>query len=117
MKEIKLAIPTEGGEGLEDTVSEVFGRAKTFTIVEICEGSISDVKAAENPTVSYKHGAGPIVVKMLVDMGVNAVMAREFGPGALALLEQHNIGMIKVEAGISVAEAVENTLKEFEERV
>lgn len=117
MQKIKLAAPTEGDRGVEDVISEVFGRAKTFTIVKISEGSIGDVKVVENPAVSYKHGAGPIVVKMLVDMGVNMVAAREFGPGASALLEQHNIKMIKVKAGISVSEVIKNALKNFEENV
>jgi predicted Fe-Mo cluster-binding NifX family protein len=111
MQKIKLAIPTEGGEGLEDTVSEVFGRAKTFTIVEIRNDSINSLKIVDNPAVSYKHGAGPIVVKTLVDMGVTVVAAREFGQGASALLEQHNVKRVRVKPGIKVTEAVQNVLK------
>lgn len=112
MQEIKLAVPTEGEKGAEDVVSDVFGRAKTFTIVEISNGSISGVKVVKNPAVEYKHGAGPIVVKMLVDMGVTAVAAREFGPGASTLLEQHNVKRFEVKAGISVEEALGSVLKE-----
>lgn len=115
MQKIKLAVPTEMDKGLEDVVSKVFGRAKTFTIVEFKEGSIGDVHVVENPAATYKHGAGPIVVKTLVEMGVNTVMAREFGPGASVLLEQHNIKTLIVEAGISVTEAIENVLKKFRE--
>lgn len=89
-------------------ISEVFGRAKTFTIVEISEGSIDDIKVVENPANSYKHGAGPIVAKMLIDMGVTLVMAREFGPGASALLEQHNVKRVTVKSGVKVAEAIQN---------
>ncbi len=110
---IKLAIPTEGDRGVEDVVSGVFGRAKTFTIVEVSDGSIGDVKVVENPAVSYKHGAGPIVVKMLVDMGVDVVTAREFGPGASALLEQHKIKTLKMKTPISVTEAIEDLLKKI----
>lgn len=111
MQEIKLAVPTEGDKGVEDLVSEVFGRAKTFTIVKINDGSISSVKFVENPAVSYKHGAGPIVVKTLVDIGVTVVAAREFGPGASALLEHHNVRRVTVKPGIKVAEAIEEVLK------
>ena len=110
MQEIKLAVPTEGEKGTEDVVSDVFGRAKTFTVVEISDGSISGVQVVKNPAVKYKHGAGPIVVKMLVDMGVTAVAAREFGPGASALLEQHNVKRFEVKAGVSVEEAVKSVL-------
>lgn len=111
MPEIKLAVPTEGEKGIKEKVSEVFGRAKTFTIVEIDDDSIHNVEVVENPAVSYKQGAGPIVVKMLVDLGVTVVAAREFGPGASALLEHHNVGMVTVKPGMIVDEVVKDVLK------
>jgi predicted Fe-Mo cluster-binding NifX family protein len=110
-KEIRLVIPTNGKKGIRDTVSEVFGRAKTLTIIGVKEGSISDVEVLENPALSYRHGAGPIVVKMLVDIGVDVIAAREFGPGASALLKQHNVKMLDVRSGVTVAEAVEGLMK------
>ena len=111
MPEIKLAIPTEGEKGIKGKVSEVFGRAKTFTIVEILGDSVNNVEVVENPAVSYKQGAGPIAVKMLVDLGVTVVAAREFGPGASALLEHHNVGMVTVKPGMIVDEVVKDVLK------
>jgi predicted Fe-Mo cluster-binding NifX family protein len=113
VQKIKVAIPTEGEKGLGDVVSEVFGRSRTFTIVDLEEETISDVHVVENPTVSYKHGAGPIVVKMLVDMEVNVVMSREFGPGALTLLEQHNVKTVKVKSGVLVSEVINKDLKKL----
>lgn len=111
LQKIKLAVPTKGDKGLKEAVSEVFGRAKTFTVVEISDGSIGSVQVVENPAVSYKHGAGPIVVKTLVDMGVTVVAAREFGPGASALLEQNNVKIVRVKPGMKVAEVIEDMLK------
>jgi len=110
MTEIKLAVPTDGEKGIEETVSDVFGRAKTFTIVKISDGSVNNVEVIENPAVSYKQGAGPIAVKMLVDLGVTVVAAREFGPGASALLEQHNVRKVAVEPGIIVGQIVKDVL-------
>ena len=107
----QLAVPTEGDKGMKDVVSDVFGRAKTFTVVEISDGSVGSVQVVENPAVSYKHGAGPIVVKTLVDMGVTVVAAGEFGPGASALLEQHNLKIVTVKRGIKVADVIEDILK------
>ena len=106
MKEIKLAVPTKGGGGLEDVTSDVFGRAKTFTIIDMEGEEVKRVDVIQNPAASYKHGAGPIVVKMLIDSGVNVVLAGELGPGSSALLEQHNVTMIAVKPGISVSEAI-----------
>lgn len=104
----RIAIPTRGQGGLEDIVSDVFGRANTFTVAEIEDGVTKNVKVLKNPAVSYQHGAGPIVVKMLIDSGVNVVLSGELGPGASALLEQHNIMMIAVKPGIPVSEAIRN---------
>ena len=111
MKDVKLAIPTKGSEGIEDVVSDVFGRAERFTIIEIRNGSIANVEVVDNSAALYKHGAGPIVVKMLADMSVTAVAAREFGIGASTLLDQNNIKKFKVNTGIPVREAVETVLK------
>ena len=114
MGKLRIAVATKGHDSLEDVVSEVFGRANTFTIVNVDNEEIKDVKIMENPAVSYKHGAGPIVVKMLIDAGVNMVLAAELGPGASALLEQHNVTTIAVKSGISVEESVRKALSETE---
>ena len=110
LEKLRIAIPTKGQGGLEDVVSDVFGRANTFTIVDIEEGTIENVKVLENPAVSYQHGAGPIVVKMLIDSGVNIAIAAEFGPGVSTLLDQHNVTKITVLAGTSVSETIRNAL-------
>jgi predicted Fe-Mo cluster-binding NifX family protein len=106
----RVAIPTKGRGGLEDVVSEVFGRANTFTIADIEEGTIKNLKTLENPAVSYSHGAGPIVVKMLLDEGVNIVIAAEFGPGVNTLLDQHKVTKITVAAGTSVKQSIRELL-------
>lgn len=111
LKLLKVAVPTEGSGGLEDTVSEVFGRANSFTVVEVSESEVQSVEVVQNPAVSYKFGAGPIVVKMLVDSGVNVVMSGELGPGASALLEQHNVECVIVKPGILVSEAIREALR------
>lgn len=66
---LRVAVPTGARGGLEDLVSEVFGRADTYTIVDVGDGEVKSVEVVRNPAVSYTHGVGPIVVKMLVDLG------------------------------------------------
>lgn len=94
-------------------VSEVFGRAKFFTLIKVIEGSVSEVDVLENPAYSYKHGIGPIMVKTLADKSVTAVAAREFGPGVAALLEQQEIKMFRVKANIPVREAINIVLEKI----
>jgi predicted Fe-Mo cluster-binding NifX family protein len=113
VRKFRIAVATKGREGLEDIVSEVFGRANTFTIMDVDGEEIKGVKTLENPAVSYKHGAGPIVVKMLIDAGVNMVLATELGPGASVLLEQHNVTTLAVKPGTGVEESVRKALSEI----
>ena len=110
---MKIAIPTKSNKGLEDIVSDVFGKAKTFTILEVCDGSVINVETVDNPASGYKHGSGPIAIKMLTEKNVKAIAARELGIGASTLLEMNKIRKLKVKAGISVKEAVPNIIEEL----
>lgn len=106
MKKLRIAIPTKAHAGLEDVVSEVFGKAKTFTLVDVEDGEVKKVQVVDNPAASYEHGAGPVAVKTLIDLKVNMVLAGEFGPGASSLLEQHNIKKLSVKLSVKVADCI-----------
>jgi len=110
MEKLKIAVPTKSYGGLEDVVSEVFGKAKTFTIVEVENGQIKNVRVIDNPAASYEHGSGPIAVKTLVDLKVDYVFAAELGPGALGLLEHHNIRKLLVNPGAKLADVIKENL-------
>lgn len=107
----RIAVATNGNKKLEDVVSQVFGRAKTFTILDIEYGEIQRIKVINNPAASYKHGVGPIVVQTLLKLNVNTIIAPEFGPGAAALLEQNNITMIPATPNTNVKIAVNGILR------
>ncbi len=107
----RLAVATDGKKKIEDTVSQVFGRAGTFTILDIENRKIKGTIVIDNPATSYKHGVGPIVVQELTKLKVNVVVAPEFGPGASALLEQKKIRMIPIKPDTNVKMAVEEALK------
>jgi predicted Fe-Mo cluster-binding NifX family protein len=108
---LRIAIATNEKNGLGDVVSNVFGRAKTFTIIDAEDEKITNVTILENSAASYHHGAGPIAVKMLVDAGVEVVLANELGIGASELLKQHNITIIPVKPGTNVAVATKKALR------
>jgi len=107
---LKIAVPTKANKGLEDTVSEVFGKAKTFTIVEVEDGEIRNVQVIDNPAASYEYGSGPIAVKMLSDLKVSYVLAVELGLGVSRLLERHGIKRILVKSNMKVADAIRECL-------
>ena len=111
MGKLRIAIATNEKKGLGDVVSKVFGRAKTFTIVDTENENITGVKILENSAVSYHHGAGPIAVKMLIDENVNIVLANELGFGAAELLKQHNIKHTSVKPNTKVGEALREAVQ------
>lgn len=110
MGKLKLAVPTKAYGGLEDTVSEVFGKAKTFTIVEVENDQIRNVQVIDNPAASYDYGSGPVAVKTLADFKVDFVLAAELGPGASGLLEHYHIKKVSVNPNIKVADAIKESL-------
>jgi predicted Fe-Mo cluster-binding NifX family protein len=107
----RIAVATDGRDGIEDVVSNVFGRARTFTIVDVEDEKIIGVSVLENPALAYPHGAGPIAIKTLVDDGVEVVLANEIGVGASEILEQHNIIYIQARPGTNVGDAIKKVLR------
>lgn len=110
MGKLRIAIPTKTHEGLKDVVSEVFGKAKTFTIVDVEDGEVKNVQVIDNPAASYEHGAGPVAVKTLADLKANWVIAGELGPGALSLLEHYNISHFRVKPKTKVPDSIKEAL-------
>ncbi len=113
MVKIKVAVATNGKDGLDDSVSNVFGRAKTYTILDIENNQITNIDFLENSALDFHHGTGPIVVKMLVDNKVNIVIANQLGFGASELLKQHNIKMLPVEPGTKVSDVTKQAIKKI----
>ena len=108
----KVVVATQGSKGLKDKVSNVFGRTRTFTIVEVEDGRIKGTKVMNNPAASLEYGVGPIVAEKLAEKKVDVAIAGEFGPGALTLLKMKNIRAIEVKVGTNVCQAVDNVIKE-----
>ena len=108
---IKLAIPTRGYRGMNDIISDVFGRAVTFTCVDIQDYEIKEVEVIENPSRDFKLGAGPLTVKMLADKGVNTVFVIDLGPGVSQLLEEFNIKKVVIEHSTRVKDSVKRVLR------
>ena len=111
LDKIRVAVATNNQDGLDDTVSDVFGRAKTFTLLEIENNQITNIHFLQNSAADFHHGAGPIAVKMLVDNKVNVVIANQLGFGASELLKDHDIKLIPVEPGTKVSDATTQAIK------
>ncbi|RLG84641.1 MAG: dinitrogenase iron-molybdenum cofactor biosynthesis protein [Thermoprotei archaeon] len=109
---IKIAFTTNKG-GLDDKVAERFGRAKTFTIVEIDnEGNILSIDVIENPGAEAASGAGIKAVQKLVDMGINIVVGPSPGPNAYMALQQAGIKLY-ILPGLEVRKALSKIIGEL----
>ncbi len=112
MGKLRIAVPTKKHTGLEDVVSEVFGKANTFSIVDIEDGGVKNVKVIDNPAASQDYGAGPVAVKTLADNEVNLVLAGQLGPGALNLLKHYEIKHLEVKSNTKVKDCVKEAIME-----
>ena len=110
---LKIAIPTKNHTGLKDRVSKVFGKAKTFTLIDVEDGEVTNVRVIDNPAESYKYGSGPVAVKTLADEEVDWVVTGHLGPGAANILEHYNISHFLVESDQKVSACLQEALSKF----
>ena len=109
LKFMKIAVSTTSG-GLDDKVSEVFGRAVSFTIVEVKDGEIKNIEIVRNDFAVRGGGAGVAVSQFLIDKGVEVVLTGNVGPNALAVLNSAGVKVYRA-GGLNVKEAIEKFLK------
>ncbi len=110
---LRIAFATNRG-GLDDEIAERFGRAETFTIVEVDEktGQLLSVRVVENPGARAGSGAGVKAVQKLVDERVDVAVGPQPGPNAMIALQTAGI-KVKVYTGLKVREALEKVLEEL----
>jgi predicted Fe-Mo cluster-binding NifX family protein len=106
---VKILVATTKG-GLEDQVCPTFGRAPTFTVVEVEDGRIGSVEVVPNPAASAAGGAGIQAAQWAANSGAKAVIAGNYGPNAAGVLAQAGVEMLSI-SGLTVREAVERYLK------
>lgn len=98
----RIVIPAEDGNGLDARLSEHFGRAPYFIVIELNEdGSISNVQAISNESEHFGGSGRP--PDRLLQFKPNAIITYGMGPRALSIFQ---------EAGVAVLKANANTVKE-----
>ena len=108
---MKIAIPSANGGGLNHTIAPVFARAPAFTIVDVENGEIKNVKVIQNQAMNAPSGAGPMVVQRLIDEGVDIVIAPQIGPNAIGALQAAGVKVYTFPPGTPIKEAVEKVSK------
>lgn len=101
---MKIAIGLEENN-YNSQVDRRFGRASFFILIDTVTNNyeIIENEAKDEPT-----GAGLKVVKNLVNLGVDEIIAGEIGPKAAVLIEEFNIPVYKLGELKKVNEVMEN---------
>ncbi|MDO8914536.1 MAG: NifB/NifX family molybdenum-iron cluster-binding protein [Coriobacteriia bacterium] len=76
---LHIAVPTEGEGGLEAPRSAHFGRADSFTVVDVVDGAVASASVLVNGP--HEHGGCGAIVQRLAAAGVGAVIAGGMGGG------------------------------------
>ncbi len=116
MPVVRIAFATNRG-GLDDTLADRFGRAPTFTIVEVDTdtGEVKKVEVVENPGYRAGSGAGVKAAQTLGDHGVKVYVGPTPGPNAAAALQYLGIKVIAI-TGTTVREALAKALEELRQQ-
>jgi len=100
----RIVIPAEDGNGLEARLSEHFGRAPYFIIVDLEEGNISNVQAV--PNESEHFGGFGLPSSRILQFKPNAVITFGMGPRALSLFQEAKVAVLRANS-IKVKDVVE----------
>ena len=111
---MKIAIGLEENS-YESQVDRRFGRASFFILIDT---ENNNYEIIENEAKDEATGAGLIVVKNLMSLGVDEIIAGEIGPKAAVLIEEFDIPTYKLGELKSVDEVLknykENKLEKFD---
>lgn len=101
---MKIAIGLEENN-YNSQVDRRFGRASFFILID---SITNNYEIIENEAKDEPTGAGLKVVKNLVNLGVDEIIAGEIGPKAAILIEEFNIPVYKLGELKKVNEVMEN---------
>lgn len=100
---MKIAIASTGKEKTS-FIDPRFGRCQYFQIVDL--NKLDVVEVFENPGRSAQRGAGVSAGQFVADQGVKMVIAGNFGPNAVQVLETAGIKLDQKPADLSVDQVI-----------
>ncbi len=106
---MKICVASSGSGGLEDTVSQQFGRCPTFTVVEVDGGNITRVYVIPNPGANAASGAGIQAAQTVANEGCNVAIAGAIGPNSAQVLAMAGVDM-RSSPPVRIGDAVQQFL-------
>lgn len=93
---MKIAFPVEDINGLESVISEHFGRAKGFIIIDVRDGEVKEIQSIENIYFGdHEPGSVPM---LLIRRGVEILACGGIGRRAIEYFNRYGV---KVVAGLN----------------
>lgn len=89
---MKVVLASDDPKGLEGSLSPHFGRCPYYTVVEIEDGQVLEVKVVENPY--YRSHAPGVVPHYIKSLGADVIIAGGMGPRAIEMFEQFGIEVV-----------------------
>lgn len=83
---MKICVPTKGSGGLDDEVSDHFGRAPTFTLLDTESGKVMVIENRSD----HMGGTGK-PPEQIKNTGCSVVLASGMGPNAVSMLNSYGI--------------------------
>lgn len=111
MNKMKILVTTQGEGGLDDTVSQVFARAPTFTLIEVENKEIKKTEVFRNEAASAFGGAGIQAAQFAAEKGANVIITGSIGPNAANILSTVKIKIVTGFGGVKVRDVVQRYLE------
>jgi predicted Fe-Mo cluster-binding NifX family protein len=92
---MKVCVPTENEAGLDGRLSQHFGRTPFFTVVD---GDTGEWVVVPNGRSDHQHGQCGEAAAAFAGHGVEAVVCRGVGRGALVSLQTRGLAVFVTEA-------------------
>jgi len=93
---VRLAIPVEDSNGLNARLSQHFGRAPYFAVVELDEnGKVSDLQMVPNKSEHFGGMVKP--PQIILSLRPNGVITYGMGPRALNMFQSANVAVLQTD--------------------
>lgn len=103
----RIVVSSTPPGGLDSLVDSRFARCAFFTVVDVDDGKIGDVKVVANTVATVPHGAGIQAVQLVSTLGASIVITGNVGPNAFTALQQIGIKVFSCSSGITVKDAIQ----------
>ena len=109
---VVIAIPSTGEGGLNENMSQRFGRCLSFTIVSIENDGIKEVKGVPNNATNAMGGAGIQAAQTVGNYGAQEVIVGFLGPNAVQSLKAMNLKVLQApNKQLTIKEVIDLYLK------